>query len=217
MTCPKMPCLHVSELRAKTLLVLLPHHFEIVGLLFLTLGFSLRARFLLGLQSIGNGYFCFCVDSLGVNDELQAIGKRRTDKIDGILCILPRRHGLVPHFIVVVRRGIDLRHSTSRRAVLRRNGVHHVLRSESFPGGSTVSHGNLVELGVVKGKENLFDGIRSERSPRKVRRPPSQFLDQRWTAVKHLYIGYFLTSTIQHSGQAHSKGKVPILGKILSM
>jgi hypothetical protein len=29
------------------------------------------------------------------------------------------------------------------------------------------------------------------------------------------YIGHFLVGTFQHSGQAHSKGKVPILGKIL--
>jgi hypothetical protein len=33
--------------------------------------------------------------------------------------------------------------------------------------------------------------------------------------VSHLYIGHLLVSTLQHSGQAHSQGKVPILGKIL--
>src|ERR1700745_969977 len=33
--------------------------------------------------------------------------------------------------------------------------------------------------------------------------------------MNHLYIGHLSFSTLQHSGQAHSKGKVPILGKIL--
>src|SRR5260370_22070823 len=127
-----------------------------------------------------------------------------------------RSNGLLLHVISLVRRGIDFRLNTCRRPVLRRNGLHHVLRGESYRGSSIVSHENLIELGVVKGEENLFDGIRSERSPRKARTPPRQFLNQRWTAVNHLYIGHFLVSTLQHSGQAHSKGKVPILGKILS-
>jgi hypothetical protein len=34
--------------------------------------------------------------------------------------------------------------------------------------------------------------------------------------MNHVYIGHFLVSTLQHSGQAHSKGKVSVLGKILS-
>jgi hypothetical protein len=33
--------------------------------------------------------------------------------------------------------------------------------------------------------------------------------------MNRVYIGHLLVSTLQHSGQAHSKGKVPILGKIL--
>src|SRR5256884_8791745 len=33
--------------------------------------------------------------------------------------------------------------------------------------------------------------------------------------MKHLYIGHLSFSTVQYSGQAHSKGKVPIFGKIL--
>src|SRR5437879_4146491 len=151
-----------------------------------------------------------------ITRKLQANGDRGADMVDGLLCIFPRSNGLLPHVISLVRRGIDFRLNTCRRAVLRRNGLHHVLRSESFRRSSIVSHRNLVELGVVKREENLFDGIRSERSSRKVRRPQGQFLNQRWTAVNHLYIGHFLVSTLQHSGQAHSKGKVPILGKILS-
>src|SRR5438034_1613762 len=33
--------------------------------------------------------------------------------------------------------------------------------------------------------------------------------------MNHLYIGHLSFSTVQYSGQAHSKGKVPIFGKIL--
>jgi hypothetical protein len=35
--------------------------------------------------------------------------------------------------------------------------------------------------------------------------------------MNRLYIGHLLVSTLQHSGQAHAQGKVPILGKILCM
>src|SRR2546427_8588254 len=157
----------------------------------------------------------FCIDSLGVNDEPKMIGERRTHKIEGILRILPRRDRLLPNFIPVVRRGVDLHHNICRRAILGRNGLHHVLRGEPFCGSSIVSHGNLIELAPVEGEQNLFDGIRSVRSPGNVRRPPRQFLNQRWKAMNHLYIGHLLVSTLQHSGQAHSKGKVPILGKVL--
>jgi hypothetical protein len=54
-----------------------------------------------------------------------------------------------------------------------------------------------------------------ERSSGKVWGPPTYFLNQRWTAMNQLYIGHLLASTLQHSGHAHSKGKMPILGKIL--
>src|SRR5207302_3370620 len=91
----------------------------------------------------------------------------------------------------------------------------HVFCGESFRGGLVVSHRNLVELAVIEGEKNLFYGIRLERSPEKVWRPPTYFLNQRWTAMNQLYIGHLLASTLQHSGHAHSKGKMPILGKIL--
>src|SRR5882672_4001196 len=200
----------------KTLLVLLPCCFEVAGLLFLTLGLSLRFLLLLEFHGLGKGNFSFGVESFGINKKLKATGERRADKIEGILRIFPRSNGLLLHVISLVRRGIDLRLDTCRRAVLRRNGLHHVLRGESFRGSSIVSYENLVELAVVEREKKLFDGIRLERSPGKVRRPPSQFLNQRWTAMNHRYIGHLLVSTLQHSGQAHSKGKVPILGKILS-
>src|SRR5258707_1186773 len=56
-------------LRAKNLLILLSGHFQIVHLLLLTLGFSLRALLLLQPHSFHNGELSFCIDSLGVNDE----------------------------------------------------------------------------------------------------------------------------------------------------
>src|SRR5205807_1499857 len=83
----------------------------------------------------------------------------------------------------------------------------HVVRGEPFRGGLIVGHRNLVELAVVEGEKNLFDSIRLERNPGKVRRPPSQFLYQRWTSMSHLHISHLLVSTLQHSGQADSKGK----------
>src|SRR6267143_2593837 len=202
-------------LRAENLPILLPRHFEVVHLLFLTLGFSLRDLLFVQSHSFRNGKLSFCIDSLGVNDEPKMIGVGRTDKIEGILRILPRCDRPLPHVIPVALRGVDLQHNICRRPVFCRNRLHHVLRGEPLRGGSIVSHRNLVELAVVEGEKNLFDGIRLGRSPRNVRRPPIQFLNQRWTAMNHLYIGHLLVSTLQHSGHGHSKGKMPILGKIL--
>src|SRR5205807_8517074 len=64
-------------LRAKNLPILLPRHFQVVYLLFLTLGFSFRALLLVHSHSFRNGQFSFCMDSLGVNDEPKMIGEGR--------------------------------------------------------------------------------------------------------------------------------------------
>src|SRR5256885_14925633 len=108
----------------------------------------------------------------------------RTGKIEGVLRILPRRDRLLPHVRPVVLRGINLQRNICRRAVFRRDGVHHVFCGEPFRGGLVVSHRNLVELAVIEGEKNLFYGIRLERSPGKVWRPPTYFLNQRWTAMR---------------------------------
>src|SRR6267378_4186404 len=202
-------------LRAKNLLILLPRHFQVVYLFFLALGFSFRTLLLFQFRVFHDGKRSFCIDSLGINDQSKSIREGRTDKIKGILRILPGRDGLLRCVIAVVLRRVDLRHNIRRRAILGRNGLHHVLRGKPFCGSSIVSHGNLIELAPVEGEKDLFDGIRLERTPGNVRRPPRQFLNQRWTAMNRVYIGHFLVSTLQHSGQGHSKGKVPILGKIL--
>src|SRR5713226_9359452 len=152
-------------LRAKNLLILLPRHFQIVRSLFLTLGFSLRALLLLQFHSFHNGKLSVCIDSLGVNDEPKMIGEGRTDKIEGILRVLPGRDGRLRHAMPVVRRVVDRKRNICRRAVFRRNGLHHVLLSEPFRGASIVSHRNLVELAIVEGEKNLLDGIRLVRSP----------------------------------------------------
>src|SRR5690349_16739627 len=48
-------------LRTKTLLVLLPRHFKIVGFLLLTLSFSLRFLLFLEFHGFGKGHFSFGV------------------------------------------------------------------------------------------------------------------------------------------------------------
>src|SRR5437588_11857107 len=78
-------------LRAKNLPILLPRHFQVVYLLCLTLGFSLRALLLLQFHSFHCGKLRCCVDSLGINDEPKMIGEGRTDEIKGILCIRANR------------------------------------------------------------------------------------------------------------------------------
>ena len=69
----------------KTLLVLLPRCFEVAGLLFLTLGLSLRFLLFLEFNGFGKGNFSFGVESFGINNKLKATGGRRADKIEGIL------------------------------------------------------------------------------------------------------------------------------------
>src|SRR5882762_9006703 len=143
------------------------------------------------------------------------IGEGRTDKIEGILHVLPGRDGRLRHAMPVARRVVDRKRNICRRTVFRRNGLHYVLLSEPFSGASIVSHRNLVELAVVEGEKNLLDGIRLVRNPGEVWRPPIYFLNQRWTAMNQLHVGHLLASPLQHSGHAHSKSKMPILGKIL--
>src|SRR6267143_2075638 len=100
-------CSSTPTLRAENLLILLSGHFKVVHLLLLTLGFSLRALLLLQFHGFCNGMLSFCIDSLGVNDEPKTIGEGRTDEIEGILCILPRRDRLLRHVILVVRPEVD--------------------------------------------------------------------------------------------------------------
>src|SRR5207253_1429107 len=140
----------------------------------------------------------------------------RTDKTEGILRILPRRDGFFLRVISVARRRIDLRRYNRGRTVLRRNGFHHVRLSEAFCRRSIVSHGDFVELAIVEGEKNLFDAVRSNGSPGNVRWPPSELLNERWTAMNHLYIADLFLSALQQFGQAHSQCEVPIPRKILS-
>src|SRR5205807_9893921 len=56
-------------LRAKNLPILLPRHFQVVYLLFLTLGFSSRALLLLYFHRLHNGKLSCFIDPLAVNDE----------------------------------------------------------------------------------------------------------------------------------------------------
>src|SRR5260221_12640389 len=93
------------------------------------------------------------------------IGEGRTDKIEGILRVLPGRDGRLRHAMPVVRRVVDRKRNICRRAVFWRKGVHHVLSSESFRGASVVSHTNFVELDIINGEKNLLAGIRSGRNP----------------------------------------------------
>src|SRR5437588_11473274 len=60
-------------LRAKNLPILLPRHFQVGYLLFLTLGFSLRALLLLQFHSFHCGNLPCCVDQLGTTDERKQI------------------------------------------------------------------------------------------------------------------------------------------------
>ncbi len=81
-----MACYNLKrELRTKTLLVLLPLRFEVVGLLFLTLGLSLWFLLFLEFHGFGKGNFSFRVESFGINDKLKVTGERRADKLEGIL------------------------------------------------------------------------------------------------------------------------------------
>jgi len=85
-------------------------------------------------------------------------------------------------FISLVRRGIDFRLNTCRRAVLRRNDFTMSSAVSPFRGSSIVSHVNLVELGVVEGEKNLFRRYQiGNEVPGRFGGPPSQFLNQRWT------------------------------------
>src|SRR5438477_12968932 len=127
---------------------------------------------------------------MGGNGAPTEIREGRTDENEGMLCMLRRRDTLLPQVRPVVLRRVTLQRNICRRAVFRRDGVHHVFCGEPFRGGLVVSHRNLVELAVIEGEKNLFYGIRSERSPGKVWRPPTYFLNQRWTAMNQLYIGH---------------------------
>src|SRR5207302_8763000 len=209
------PVVTTPDLRPKTFLVLLPRHFQVVRLLFLACGFAIRALLLVKFHGFCNGEVGLCIGPLRRQHQPQDIAERRTDKIDGILRILPRHDGPLLRFISRVRRRADLRRYNCGRTVLRRNGLHHVPLSESFRERWIVSHRNLVELAIVEREENLFDAVRSEGCFGNVRRPPSHFLNQRWTVVYYLYIGHPLFRALQHFGQAHSEREVPILGKIL--
>src|SRR5207247_7046638 len=72
-------------LRAENLPILLPRRFEVVRLLFLTLGFSLRPLLFVEFHSFRNGNFSFSIRSLRINDQPQNITERRSNKIEGIL------------------------------------------------------------------------------------------------------------------------------------
>src|SRR5260370_27731600 len=95
-------------LPAKNLLILLPRHFEVVPLLFMNRVFSLRPLLLIQFHGFRDSKLSFFIDALGINDKPKAISIGRAHKIEGILRILPRRDGLLPHVIAVVPRGIDL-------------------------------------------------------------------------------------------------------------
>src|SRR5205807_6705149 len=72
-------------LRAENLPILLPRRFEVIRLLFLTLGFSLRPLLFVEFHSFRNGKFSFSIRSLRINDQPQNITERRSHKIEGIL------------------------------------------------------------------------------------------------------------------------------------
>src|SRR5437870_1675540 len=163
----------VRQLWVKTLLVLLPRRFHVVRLLFLALGFPFRALLLVKFHGFRTREFGLCIGLLRQNDQSQ----RRTDKIDRILLIVPRGDGLLICFISRVRRRIDLRRRNCGPTVLRRNGLHHVLLSESCRGVWIISHGDLVEFAIAEREENLFDALRSQGSPGDVPRPPSHLLN----------------------------------------
>src|SRR6266566_2835991 len=167
----------VRQLWVKTLLVLLPRHFHVVRLLFLALGFPFRALLLVKFHGFRSGEFGLCIGLLRKNNQSQDVAERRTDKIDRILLILPRGEGLLICIISLVRRRIDLRRYNCGPTVLRRNGLHHVLLSESFRGAWIISHGDLVEFAVAEREENLCDALRSQGSPGGVPGPPSQLLN----------------------------------------
>src|ERR1700741_4431976 len=115
-------------LRAKNLPVLLSRHFEVVRLLFLTLGFSYRPLLLIQFHGFRDSKLSFFIDALGVNVEPKMIGEGRTDKIERILRVFPGRDSRSLHVIPVVLRGVGFQRNSCRRAVFRRNGLHHVLR-----------------------------------------------------------------------------------------
>src|SRR5271157_1803244 len=73
-------CGYRPPLRMKSLLVLLPHGFEVVRFLFPLVGFLFRALPLFQFHSIRNGQFSFCVDPLGVDDESETMGERGADQ-----------------------------------------------------------------------------------------------------------------------------------------
>src|SRR5690242_13267069 len=74
-----------ATLRMKTLPILLPHCFEVFRFFILTLRFSLRPLLLVEFHGFGNGKFSFCIRSLRIDNQTEPIGKRRPDKIEGIV------------------------------------------------------------------------------------------------------------------------------------
>src|SRR5208337_2757661 len=213
---PKMACYNLMrELRTKILQVLLPRQFEVFRFFFLTLRFSLRPPLLVEFHGFGNGKFSFCILPLRIDDEPKTIAEERTDKTEGILRIFPRCVKLFLQVISRVHDGINFRLNTRRRAVLCRDGLHHVLRREPFGGSMLVSHGNLVEVAVREREENLFNAFRPGRSPGRALRPPSKLLNQHWSSLNRFHIRQLLIAKLQNVRQARPKRKTPILGQIL--
>ena len=68
-----------AELRAKALLILLPGHFQVVRLFFLTFGFSFWTLLLVKLHGFGAGELGLCIGLFRENDQPQGIRERGTD------------------------------------------------------------------------------------------------------------------------------------------
>src|SRR5579859_2787191 len=72
-------------LGSKCLLVFLPYHFQVIGLLFLTCCFPFGSFLLRTFPGLHDGEFGIRVDAFGANDEAKTISKVQTDKSQGIL------------------------------------------------------------------------------------------------------------------------------------
>src|SRR6266852_4916546 len=196
-------------------LVLLPRRFEVVRLLLLTRGLSLRTFQLLQLHALRNGQLRFRIDSIRVNNKLEGVRERRTDKLDGIPGVSPRGNVLRTHVVPIVRRGIDGQSNAGDGAVFRGDSLHHIRRGESFGGGSIVGYGHLIELAVIEREHDLTHGVELRGCSRRVWRPPGHLLNQRRLRMDQLYIGGLLVRDLEEGRQAGSEGKGSIPGKIL--
>jgi len=122
---------------------------------------------------------------------------------------------LLLHVISLVRRGIDFRLNTCRRAVLAK-WTSPCLRGESFRGSFDRKSRKSCRARRCRRREELFDAIIGTKS-REGSAATSQFLNQRGRPVKHLCIGIFFGQYAQHSGQSLiPKGKCRYLERILS-